>query len=525
MSKKLTKDEFIKKAIEKHGDKYDYTKVDYKDNKTKVCIICPEHEHGEFWQTPSNHTRGKGCPNCANKANGDSKRLSLTEFIKKCHKVHGDKYDYSKVEYDGAHTKVCIICPKPDHGEFWQTPSNHLQEHGCPKCSKEVNVEHCHFSKEDFIKKAHKKHPGKYDYSKVEYVNCNTKVCIKCTKHGEFWQTPSNHLQGQGCPKCKSDKTRERCTSTKEDFIKKAHKKHPGKYDYSKVEYGGYKTKVCIICHEHEHGEFWQTPHSHLKGQGCPKCANIDRWNKRGRMSTEKIVEKFVSIHGDTYDYSKVDYVNCNTKVCIKCTKHGEFWQVPTDHIKGRGCPKCGQITSNNNKRLTLTDFIKRCRKVHGGKYDYSKVRYVGMFTNVCIICPEHGEFLQSPNHHIEGCACPKCNLSHLERSVMNYLDEHGITYDYQKRFDWLGRQSLDFYLPDYNVGVECQGRQHFEAVDYFGGDKGFKHILERDKRKKALCEKQGVKLLYFGNVPNYDTFLGETVHDDVQHIIDYLKK
>ena len=359
----------------------------------------------------------------------------------------------------------------------------------------------------------------------MEYVNCNTKVCIKCTKHGEFWQTPSNHLQGQGCPKCKSDKTRERCTSTKEDFIKKAHKKHPGKYDYSKVEYGGYKTKVCIICHEHEHGEFWQTPHSHLKGQGCPKCANIDRWNKRGRMSTEKIVEKFVSIHGDTYDYSKVDYVNCNTKVCIKCTKHGEFWQVPTDHIKGRGCPKCGQITSNNNKRLTLTDFIKRCRKVHGGKYDYSKVRYVGMFTNVCIICPEHGEFLQSPNHHIEGCACPKCNLSHLERSVMNYLDEHGITYDYQKRFDWLGRQSLDFYLPDYNVGVECQGRQHFEAVDYFGGDKGFKHILERDKRKKALCEKQGVKLLYFDNVPNYDTFLGETVHDDVQHIIDYLKK
>ena len=107
----------------------------------------------------------------------------------------------------------------------------------------------------------------------------------------------------------------------------------------------------------------------------------------------------------------------------------------------------------------------------------------------------------------------------------MNYLDENGITYNYQKRFNWLGRQSLDFYLPDYNVAIECQGRQHFEAVDYFGGDKGFKNTLERDKRKKALCEKNGIKLLYFGNVPNYDTFLGEVVHDDIQYLLDYLNK
>ena len=115
MSKKLTKEEFIKKAIEKHGDKYDYTKVDYKDNKTKVCIICKKHS--EFWQKPSDHTNGHGCPKCKGEATGKRCRLSKEDFIKKANEKHRDKYNYDKVEYNGAHTKVCIICP--EHGEFW----------------------------------------------------------------------------------------------------------------------------------------------------------------------------------------------------------------------------------------------------------------------------------------------------------------------------------------------------------------------------------------------------------------------
>ena len=112
----------------------------------------------------------------------------------------------------------------------------------------------------------------------------------------------------------------------------------------------------------------------------------------------------------------------------------------------------------------------------------------------------------------------------------MHYLDDVGITYDYQKRFDWLGRQSLDFYLPNYKVGIECQGEQHFFPIDFAGKGvewacKKFDKLIKRDKRKKKLCEENGVKLLYFGNVPNYDTFLGEVVHDDVQYLIDYLEE
>ena len=369
-------------------------------------------------------------------------------------------------------------------------------------------------TKEEFIKEATKKHKGKYDYSKVDYVNTYTKVCIICPEpgHGEFWQTPNNHTQGKCCPKCSGH-----YVPTTEEWIASVRKVHGDKYDYSKLKYISAHTKVCIICPEH--GEFWQEANSHIRGQGCPKCAN-EATGERFRSSKEDFIKKARKVHGNKYDYSNVKYVNAFSKVCIICPKHGEFKQIPKHHTHGHGCPECNV----ENRTLKKEEFIEKARSKHSDKYDYSKIKYVNNRTKVCINCPEHGEFWQIPFEHMQGVGCPKCNLSHLERDVMNYLGDVGITYDYQKHFKWLGRQSLDFYLPDYNVGIECQGLQHFEAVDYFGGDKTFKKTLERDKRKKALCEEHGVKLLYFGNVPNYDTFLGEAVHDDVQYLIDYLK-
>ena len=367
-------------------------------------------------------------------------------------------------------------------------------------------------TKEEFIKEATEKHKGKYDYSKVDYVNTYTKVCIICKDHGEFWQTPNNHTQGKCCPKCSGH-----YVPTTEEWIASVRKIHSDKYDYSKVKYVSAHTKVCIICPEH--GEFWQEANSHIRGQGCSKCAN-EANGKSKRPSLSDFITKARKVHGDKYDYSNVKYVNAFNKVYIICPKHGEFEQIPKHHTHGHGCPKCNV----ENRTLKKEEFIEKSRSKHSDKYDYSKVKYVNNKTNVCIICHKHGEFWQIHFLHMQGVGCPKCNLSHLERNVMNYLDEVGITYDYQKHFDWLGRQSLDFYIPDYNVGIECQGEQHFFPVEHFGGDDMFKQTLERDKRKKALCEKHGVKLLYFGNTPNYDTFLGEVVHDDVQYLIDYLK-
>ena len=350
---------------------------------------------------------------------------------------------------------------------------------------------------EDFIKKANTVHSNKYDYSKVKYVDAKTKVCIICPEHGEFWQIAGNHLFGQDCPKCGKKISSESKKTGKENFVRRSKKIHGNKYDYSKVEYMDSKTKVCIICPEH--GEFLQTPSSHLQGCGCKKCAT-EKTHNLLKKTLDNFIKKCKEIHGNKYDYSKVKYVDAKTKVCIVCPKHGEFWQTPDSHLQGHGCKKCCMEKLFNLTRMTKEEFIKKSKEMHGNKYDYSKTDYKNCDTDVCIICPEHGEFWQKPYYHIHKGGCPHCKESKLEKEVCKLLASNKIIFDRQKKFDWLGRQSLDFYLPDYNIAIECQGRQHFEPVNYFGGKKAFEYVKQLDKTKKELCEKNHIDLLYFSD-------------------------
>lgn len=134
---KQTKEQFIEKARLVHNNKYDYSKVNYINSKTKVEIICPIH--GSFFQAPIKHTSSKqGCPKCANEENGKRCRKSFEGFIKRAKSVHGNKYDYSKVNYINSSTKVEIVCPK--HGSFFQSPNNHYK-YGCPKCYRSLGEE------------------------------------------------------------------------------------------------------------------------------------------------------------------------------------------------------------------------------------------------------------------------------------------------------------------------------------------------------------------------------------------------
>ena len=262
--------DFIEKAKSIHGNKYDYSKAEYINCETKVCIICPEH--GEFWQTPYVHNNLKcGCPKCGHVKTNNAKKLNKQQFIEKAREVQGDKYDYSKVEYINSKKKVCVICP--EHGEFWQAPSSHLNGQGCPKCFSNKKRILYSFNKQQFIEKAKSIHGNKYDYSKINYVNANTKVCIICPEHGEFWQTPYVHNNLKcGCPKCGRINASLGETMKVEDFINKAREVHGDKYDYSKVEYVKSKIPVRIICRKH--GEFLQTPDAHIHGSGCQICSN-----------------------------------------------------------------------------------------------------------------------------------------------------------------------------------------------------------------------------------------------------------
>ena len=329
-----------------------------------------------------------------------------------------------------------------------------------------------------FIQKARKVHGDRYDYSKVEYVNNYTKVCIICPEHGEFWQTPNNHLHGFHCFLCNKS-----LNSNKEDFIKKSIKIHGNKYNYSKVDYINSRTKVCIICPEH--GEFWQTPNSHLQGCGCPLCSKTKKKNTNG------FIQKAKQVHGDKYDYSKVNYVNSQTKVCIICPEHGEFWQTPNSHLQGCGCPKCSKDITQYKLSSNLTDFINKSILEHKNKYNYTNSVYINNITKICIICPEHGEFWQVPHNHLQGKGCPKCaiRLSKGENDINDYVKSLNFTTICSDR-DIIKPQELDIYIPEKNIAIEYNGLLwHSELYK--------ENAMQYHLHKTQKCQEKGIRLIH----------------------------
>jgi len=200
MPRKLTTEEFIKKAIKVHGDKYDYSKTKYVRNDVKVIIICKKHTI-EFEQIANNHLQGHGCLKCGIIKTAKKRKLTTEEFIRRAIEMHGDKYNYSKVEYGYSINKIIIIC-KYHNKKFEQSPHSHLRGSGCPLCGEEKRIKVQRKSLEQFIEESSNIHNNKYDYSKVEYKNSKSKVIIICPVHKNFVQSPAHHLQGDGCPYC-----------------------------------------------------------------------------------------------------------------------------------------------------------------------------------------------------------------------------------------------------------------------------------------------------------------------------------
>jgi len=337
MTRKLTQDEWISKARAKHGDRYDYSKVVYVDSKTKLTIICLEH--GDFEKLPSKHLGGQGCRLCAKENSGRKRRKTTAQFIADAKKVHGDKYDYSKVNYNTAKDLITIICS--EHGEFEKSPNKHLGGQGCQLCAKENMLLEIRKTTAQFISDAQKIHSDKYDYSKVNYTNSNTDVIITCSIHGDFEQRASHHLMGSGCRLCAKENSGRKRRKTTDQFIAEAKEIHGDKYDYSKVNYTNCHINVIIICLEH--GDFEKSPSHHLSGQGCQLCAK-----DRVRKTQEQFIAEAKEIHGDKYDYSKVNYINNITNVTIICSIHGDFEQRPSTHISGgSGCLQCATTGFN----------------------------------------------------------------------------------------------------------------------------------------------------------------------------------
>ena len=301
----------------------------------------------------------------------------------------------------------------------------------------------------------------------------------------------------------------------KKEFIERAKKIHGTKYSYEKTEYVNMNRKVLVTCPVH--GDFLIKPANHLfMKQGCKFCSH-----QSFPSTKESFIDRANKIHNGKYMYDNAIYINNKTKILVTCPIHGDFEIRPDNHLHGHGCPKCGKISMSNKEKFNDIVFIKLAKKIHGNKYDYSKVEYKNYENKVCIICPKHGEFWQTPDNHLHGHGCPICNESKLESKICDLLKNNNIRFIRQQTYPWLkykGNLFLDFYLPEYNTAIECQGGQHYKCIDYFGGEKEFKERVARDSVKLALCKNKGIRILYFSNE------IGENILNDELTLLKEIK-
>jgi hypothetical protein len=326
-----------------------------------------------------------------------------------------------------------------------------------------------------------------------------------------------------------------------EDIISEANRIHNNKYEYVKNSYKGIKYKMDIICPIH--GKFSQIVYKHIKqGHGCPECGLIkcknNNKNRKTKISDNHKVSfyEFIKRANEKYHekflYEEETFKNMNTKMNIFCKKHGWFKQTPHQHLKTKfGCKKCANEYNSKRQLYTFEKFAEMANKIHNNKYIYNKdFGYEKWSKKIPITCRKHGIFWQTPNEHLQGYGCPFCCDSKLEREVRTFLEENGINFVYEKKFEWLtfiGKMSIDFYIPDYNIAIECQGEQHFKPVRFGGCSEeiakhNFQETIKRDIRKKELCEEHNIPLIYIKKEENIKNILKNifTVHLTKPYII-----
>jgi len=397
--------------------------------------------------------------------NESPKPMSKDEFIQSAQSIHKNKdgtpkYTYDNVNYIDKYTKVSITCPL--HDDFPQTPRNHLRGfEGCKKCYSKLMSSNT----EDFIKKAQKKHflydengkkIPKYTYDNVKYVNSYSDVNITCSIHGDFPQPPHSHLKGDGCDKCGIISR----TSNKEDFIQKAQKIHflydddenkIPKYTYDNVDYKGSFIKVNITCPIHSpiHGDFPQRPSDHLSGNGCNKCyRDSTRSNKEDFTKDAQSMKVHQNKDGTPkYTYDNVVYITSDIKVNITCPIHspihGDFPQLPSNHLQGVGCPWCNE--SKGEKELKQILYEKSINYIQQKKYD----------------------------------------------DCISYRRKIGLS----KRCFKL---KFDFYLPENNTLVEYDGGYHFKQNSNISLEEYTYNVLN-DREKNDYTKAKNIKLIRIG--------------------------
>jgi very-short-patch-repair endonuclease len=458
--------DWIAKAKLVHGSTYDYSHSVYLGSHEPITIVCATH--GAFIQRASKHLEGRGCKKCV----VDSSKKSDLEFVRDAKLVHGDFYDYSRVALVSTHKPVTIICPI--HGEFQQLPVKHQSGQGCKKCGiGEV------WSREDFLREAKKVHGDHYDYHRVRYTRTADPVDIHCNECGKmFAQRPNAHLRGAGCPYCAGT-----VRYSDDTFRELLSETHNGEI-VSLEDYNGSGNPIRVrhIC-----GYEWTTTPNRVVTQrkGCKKCVS-----DRLRMTEEVFLQRLHVRHNgeivalDKYKQSKI-------RIRVRHLKCGKVWSTEPRNVLRCGCHDCAN-------RKTDSEFRDELREVHNDEIvaleAYETVRQSILVRHKC-----GKEWRVNPVDLIsKGTGCPWCATSHGNKEITKILTKHNFTFSAEARFETCRHKiqlPFDFHLTEHKVLIEFDGQQHFEAVEFWGGEAALQERKKRDAIKNTWAKANGFQL------------------------------
>lgn len=392
------------------------------------------------------------------------KKLTQGGFIARCTEVHGDRYDYSSATYSRMNEKVRIICR--EHGEFQQTPVSHIhQESGCPECYRMRVGRASSYSQGDVLRTLSGTHPN-YDFSRFEYRGSSEKSVVVCSKHGEFLSSYGNLMCGHGCPTCGRESSIQARRRSADDVYVQLKSMFPN-LEFPHIEQDFIKVTVPIRCTCPSHGEFKKSPHKMLSGaQGCPECGKERSISSRV-LSQDEVIRRFRDVHGDRYDYSKVEYITIDTPVTLTCPEHGDFQQIPQVHMTGAGCFLCSFKGKPQCQPKPFSHFLEKAREAHGEVYTYDEGSYSGMSGTIRITCKIHGTFTKSCFDHIYGGGCIECSGFGFKR------DRPGAFYIYR-----IEKESKAYAGFGITGNISMRDLQHQESLRLTGATGVITHVF-----------------------------------------------
>lgn len=342
-------------------------------------------------------------------------------------------------------------------------------------------------------------HERKYTYPPFVYNSSREKIKIICPDHGEFEQQIMAHRQGGKCKLCANENRSKNVKlagldKRTETFKNEVFNRFGYRFDLSKVVYTSTNDKIIICCPDHGEVEVFAGQFKRSK-LGCPYCGGTKK------LTQEMFLNIVPEAHKIEYDLSNTIYKTRQDYISVRCKEHGDFSIKADNFICGQGCPKCRYIKSANSKRGDIVEILEHFNRVHHNQFTYREIETFKsrQETKIEITCPKHGIFIQPIDRHYNGHGCPKCSSSKGELAIIKILDEYGINYKHEYSFKDLKRigstkpMRFDFYLQDYNLCIEFDGRHHFEEIE---GRENLADVQYRDKLKTQYCKDMGMGLL-----------------------------